>query len=338
MSLAACAARGPLEESPIIYPPPPDEPRVVYLRSHYGERDYIKKGFLDFIFGAPRIAGLPKAYGVYAAGDRIYAALTGAGAVVVIDTKMQKVSYIGGSGAGKLVEPIGLAGTADGTIFVSDASLNRVFGYDTHGNLKIAIGKKDEFKNPGGLAVNDELNRLYVVDSYDHSVKVYSTKGEPLFRFGVNGVGDGEFHYPSNVAIDRRNGNVYVVDTMNFRVQVFDKDGKYLRKFGTIGTSPGNFARPKGIGVDSEGHVYVVDAAFENFQILDENGVPLLFVGGAGTAPGYFQLPAGLYIDQKDRIYVADSMNGRIQVFQYLSEKWKKENPEEYKKYLFTGQ
>jgi len=29
-----------------------------------------------------------------------------------------------------------------------------------------------------------------------------------------------------------------------------------------------------------------------------------------------------------------DSFNHRVQVFQYLSEKWKKENPEKYKAYL----
>lgn len=335
---AGCAARSSLEETLLIYPPPPDEPRVVYLRSHRGEGDYVKRGFLDFIFGAPRVPSLPKAYGVYASGDKIYAALTGGAVVAVIDPIQKKVSYIGYRGAGKLVEPIGVAGSADGTIFVSDSKQKKIFGYDANGSLRIAIGNKDEFQNPAGLAVNNELGRLYVVDSYGHRVRVFSVKGEPLFQFGRNGSGDGEFHFPSNIAIDRRNGNVYVVDTMNFRIQVFDKDGKFLKKFGEIGDRPGNFSRPKGIGVDSEGHVYVVDAAFDNFQILDENGTPLLFIGSAGTEPGYFQLPAGLYIDEKDRIYITDSMNGRIQVFQYLSEKWKKENPEVYKKYQFTGQ
>ena len=99
---------------------------------------------------------------------------------------------------------------------------------------------------------------------------------------------------------------------------------------------PGTFSRPKGIGIDSDGHVYVVDAAFNNFQIFDETGQLLLFIGGEGNAPGQFQLPAGMYVDEKDRIYVVDSFNFRVQVFQYLSDRWKKEHPEEYNKYLLT--
>jgi sugar lactone lactonase YvrE len=44
--------------------------------------------------------------------------------------------------------------------------------------------------------------------------------------------------------------------------------------------------------------------------------------------------PAGLYIDENDKVYVVDTLNKRIQVYQYLSEKWKKDHPEEYNKYL----
>ncbi|HAK59476.1 MAG TPA: hypothetical protein DCO77_03700, partial [Nitrospiraceae bacterium] len=135
-------------------------------------------------------------------------------------------------------------------------------------------------------------------------------------------------------AIDKRNGKVYVTDTSNFRVQVFDQDGKFLMKVGGVGDTPGAFTRPKGLGIDSEGNVYVADAAFNNVQMFDENGRLLLYFGGIGKSPGFFLMPAGLSVDEKDRVYVADSLNGRVQVFQYFSEKWKKENPEEYKKYF----
>ena len=87
--------------------------------------------------------------------------------------------------------------------------------------------------------------------------------------------------------------------------------------------------------MDSEGHIYVTDAAFSNFQVFDENGQLLLFLGHLGRmGPGEFVLPAGLHVDEEDRIVIADQLNGRVQVFQYLSEKWQKNHPEEYKKYL----
>ena len=338
---SGCASTGSQKEQTALWwPAPPEEPRFAYVKFAQGEADFAQRGFWDSIFGAPPISRLRKPAGLYAYGGKVYVACTDAGSVAVIDDKARKVTYIGDSGTGKLSNPIGRAGTSDGSrIFVADAKLGKVYGYDTAtGELKLAIGKSNELKNPVGVALNEGLKRIYVLDSHEaEAVHVYSLTGEPLFRFGKRGLeADGMLYYPYGIAIDKRNGNVYIVDTQNFRVQVFDKDGVYVRKFGAMGDLPGTFSRPKGIGVDSEGHVYVVDTAFNNFQIFDEKGGLLMFIGAPGYDRGNFTGPSGLYVDENDRIYVADSLNGRVQIFQYLSEKWKKENPEEYKKYLLN--
>lgn len=337
LALAYGCGRAAVQEPLLLYPLPPDEPRIKYVRTYRGEIDFVKEGFFDLIFGKPPAPRLSKPYGVSARGDKIYVTQTGAASVAVIDTKEQKISYIGDMGStGRLAMPIGVAVAPSGMLIVSDSKLKKVFVYDEAGNFKGAIGKKDDFEAPSGIAINAELGRIYIVDSYGHRVSVYSLQGEPLFKFGRRGHDDAEFNFPTGIAIDRRNGNVYVVDTQNFRVQVFDKDGKFLRNFGTVGDTPGSFARPKGIGIDSEGHVYVTDAAFDNFQIFDETGRVLLYIGSAGSRPGYFQLPAGLYVDENDRIYVVDQLNRRVQVFQYLSEEWKRKNSEEFKKLQFN--
>jgi len=77
-----------------------------------------------------------------------------------------------------------------------------------------------------------------------------------------------------------------------------------------------------------------MDAAFDNFQIFNEKGKLLLYIGSFGSAPGHFILPAGMYIDKNDKIYVVDSINGRVEVFQYVSKKWRKQHPNKYKKLL----
>jgi len=334
ITLSGCASTP--EEKSLFWPAFPDEPRIAFVKSYMGESDLKEKGFFDKLFGGEHEA-LPKAYGVFAWDNKIYVTIT-SGTVLIFDEKEKKLSAFGGEGIARLSLPIGVAVSSDGTIYVSDAKKKGVFAFDQKGKLKLSIWKKDELKNPAGIAINDELGRLYVIDSYGHSVHAYTLQGEKLFQFGSNGDGDGEFHFPTNIAIDRRNGKLYVVDTQNFRVQVFDRDGKFLSKIGTLGDGFGSFSRPKGIGVDTEGHVYVVDAAFDNFQIFDDTGQLLLFMGAAGDAPGYFQLPAGLYVDENDRIYIVDSLNRRVQVFQYLSEKWKKKNPEQYQKYLVQSE
>ncbi len=330
-TLFGCAS-APLAERPMIFPAPPEEPKIVYLKSYKGRLDFRKSSILDAIFGPPVGSDFKKPYGVSALDGRIYVTETQYAGVAIFDTRQQTVKL-----RGNFALPVGVAAVSDGGYFVSDAKQKKVFGYDQNGILRVAVGKKDEFKNPAGIAANNDLKRLYVVDSYGHCVFAYSLHGEKLFQFGKNGQGDGEFHYPTNVAIDRRNGNVVVVDTQNFRVQIFDKDGKFVRKFGQLGDVQGTFSRPKGVGVDSEGHIYVADAAFDNFQVFDENGQLLIFIGSAGLGPGYFQLPAGLFVDEQDKVYVVDSLNARVQVFQYLSEKWKKEHPQEYQSYLLPA-
>jgi len=331
VGLAGCASAP--REVIVLYPDPPVEPKIAYLRSYSGSSDFRLPTFFDQIFGESVEEGFQKPYGVYAYQDKIYVPLTGHGDVAVLDTKARAMSYIGYDGEGKLRQPIGVAVTA-GTVFVADSALRRVMGYNAGGELTITIGDNREFQKPVGLAVNHSLSRLYVADSYGHKIIAFNPEGKLLFEFGKRGNRAGEFNYPTNLAVDQRNGSVYIVDTQNFRVQVFDKDGKYLREFGRLGDQPGTFSRPKGIGIDSEGHVYVADAAFANIQVFSETGEMLLFFGSAGMGPGQFRLPAGLCVDEQDRIYVSDSLNSRVQVFQYLSEKWKKENPEQYQKYL----
>jgi len=329
-------ATAPVEKQTLIWPEQPNEPRYVYLDSYYGELGLVEYGFWDRFFGVTSLPlPLLNPTSVFAINDRIYVSVPGSKHVAVIDTVKKQVTYLGTSGKGRLKRPLGVSGMPDGSlIFVSDIALKRVMGYGPNGELKVRIGDNNELKNPVGMAVNSSLNRLYVVDSRDHKVNVYSTTGSFLFSFGKPGQGDGQFLFPTSAAVEQGTGNVYVVDTQNFRVQVFDKDGKFLSKFGKLGDSVGTFSRPKGVAIDSEGHVYVMDAAFDSFQVFNENRDVLLVVGTAGIDRGQFNLPEGIYIDDKDRVYVADTLNGRVQVFQYLSEKWKKEHPEEYKKYL----
>jgi sugar lactone lactonase YvrE len=333
---AGCTEKLIKEEQPVPFPPPPSEPRFLYQRSIRGVVDFQRVSFFDKLFGVSVTDDLSKPFDVYASGDKVYISDTGNRQVLVVDLKAEKVQPLGEFGADALQAPTGVRGAPDGTLYVADGTRKLVQVYDAAGKVirKIGTGK---LTNPAGIALNIELERLYVADPKTHTVKVFSTRGEFLFTIGAEGGGgdDGQFVFPSFVAIDRRNGNVYVSDTNNFRIQVFDKDGAFLRKFGELGDAPGYFQRPKGIALDSEGHCYVVENVFNNFQIFNDEGKVLTWVGfGGRRGPGVFYGPSGLYIDEQDRIYVVDALNKRIQVFQYLSAAWKQQNPALYEQLL----
>lgn len=330
-----------VEDAIIVFPTAPSEPRVAYLDTYRGDKeDEIELNALDMFLGETIESKssnpvIIKPYGVSLYDGKVYAVDTAANFVYAIDEKTKDVLYIGRSGAGTLGGPVDVAFDSKGMVYVSDIRHKKVFVYDINGTFQYAIGDRLVFTHPTGIAIDKELNRLYVADTKGHNLKAFdlNTK-ELLFTVGKRGKGDGEFNFLTNIAIDIRNNNIVVSDTQNFRIQVFNKDGKFIRKFGKVGDRAGDFARPKGVGVDTEGHIYVADSAFNNIQIFSETGELLLYFGHAGyVKPGTFRLIAGLYIDENDKIVIADGFTGRIQTFQYLSEKWKKNNPQEYKKY-----
>ena len=320
--LSGCART--LSPVDLVWPNPPDDPKIRYVRGYSSGNEFGKTGldaFREVLFGDDVGGRLAKPYGVAADKEgRVYVTDSGQAMVWVFDEQTKKVTYLGTSGQGALKSPIGIAVDARGVIFVSDVTLKRVYGFDQKGKLVTAIGKGDELPRPAGLAIDPATNRLYVSDTKLHKIRVYDANtGAFVKEIGDRGTEDGKFNFPTNLFI--RRDKLYVGDTGNFRVQILDLEGKFLKKIGQLGDRLGDLARPKGIGVDSDGHIYVVDAAFDNFQIFNEEGKLLLYIGEAGTSPGKFWLPAGMYIDERDRIYVADQYNNRVQVFQYLKDK-----------------
>jgi len=322
----ACAPALPEKKKiDLVWPLPPDEPRIKYVDYFTNSLDLeVKKGVSELLFGEEKVDSLDKPYGVAVDKQgRVY--ITDLGRVWVIDFKNKTYRFIGDEpGVGRLNFPVGITTTSDNRVFVTDINLDRVFVFNPDGRFMSAIGEKGELDGPSGVAVDEKNRLIYVVDSKKHQVNVYSLDTFKKVRvMGKRGSENGEFNFPTNIALDKE-GRLYVVDTGNFRVQIFDSEGRFIKSMGKAGDTPGSFARPKGIAIDSEGHIYVVDAAFQNFQIFDFEGNILLFVGSAGVEPGQFLLPAGIAIDDEDRIYVINQIPPSLQIFEYMGEKWKK--------------
>jgi len=308
----------------LVWPPPPQKPRIQYLKTISGPADIgVKKSWLkraiDTVLGKEEIEErILRPYGVYADTERVYVTDPGRHIVHIFDMNERRYLQIREVGDEEVVSPIGISSDTNGDIFLSDSVLKRVMVFDRNGRYLRDIGRPDIFLRPAGIAIDPD--RVYVVDTHAHHVVVFDKKtGGMLFRFGQNGIEKGEFNYPTNIFI--KDGILYIMDSMNFRVQIFSRDGDFLSSFGKLGDGSGDFSKPKGIAVDSEGHIYVSDAHFDTVQIFNRDGTLLLGFGNTGRKEGEMMLPAGVFIDRNDKIYVADSYNNRVQVFQYLKEK-----------------
>lgn len=316
-----CAAKLP----DLYWPPPPNVPRIKYIKAYRNAADLGKGSIaMTILLGANTSFSLKKPMSVFVSTDnKIYVTDTANADVIIFDLEKKKGTSLRAMGAGGFFKPIGFAKDSTGRMFISDSQTDRVVVISAEGKPLPNLKPGTPFKQPTGLAIDEEHKRLYVTDTHEHHIEVFDLETlEYIQTIGNRGSEEGEFNYPAHITVDDK-GTLYVVDTMNGRVQTFDRRGRFIMAFGQFGDVPGMFARPKGISVDSEGHIYVVDAAFNNVQIFDEEGNVLMDFSNYGFGRGEMILPAGIFIDEDDFIYVVDSWNARVEVFEYLGEKHK---------------
>lgn len=123
-----------------------------------------------------------------------------------------------------------------------------------------------EFNRAEGICV-DSQNRLYVADSCNHRIQIFSSDGKFLREYGKAGTGKGQLSYPYDIAVDAH-GFQFVCEFGNSRVQVFDANCQPVEIIGGPGAAPGRFANPWGVALDSHGNLYVADALNHRVQKL----------------------------------------------------------------------
>ncbi|MHB8882089.1 MAG: 6-bladed beta-propeller [Thermodesulfovibrionales bacterium] len=311
----------------LVWPAPPETPRVEYLWSLYaflpeGEKESRELyEELDAVSERALIPYLlrPNSLAVDGSG-RLFILDQGVPRVSVVDLKTKNAVHFGTEGEGRLIMPVAVATDAKENVYVTESETSKVNRYSADGRFTGVLGTDGLFKRPTGIACDSKSGRVFVVDTGAQDIKVLDSTGRYLFDFGRRGDGDGEFNYPTHIAADQ-NGKLYVTDALNFRIQIFDQDGRFLGKFGRHGDTYADFERPKGIAADTFGNIYVADAAQDMIKIFDSHGKLLLFLGETGRLPGNFIMPLGISIDNQNNIYVTDTYNMRVQAFRLIRER-----------------
>ena len=210
--------------------------------------------------------------------------------VLKFNSKGEYQSYFGSSDLegkkvnGKFFEPIDVAVTAGGDLWVSDSQRNRLQKFNSKGEYLSKIEPEalssGQLDHPAGIAI-DSAGNIWVANKWENNVKEFSSGGTYIRTVGKAGTGNGEFNEPEGIAVDAED-HVWVADTGNNRIQQFSNSGSYISKFGSIGNPAGYFVQPQAIEVKPSGDLLIVDH------------------GNEGAAPGRVQqfTTAGEYVTQ----------------------------------------
>lgn len=177
-----------------------------------------------------------------------------------------------GTNAAEFMLPRAVAVDSRGEVFVSEYGLvERVQRFAPHGERLLAGfghagNAPGEFNRPEGVCL-DAQDRLYVADSCNHRIQVFSREGKLIRAYGRPGKGIGEFSYPYDICVDAA-GRQYVCEFGNSRIQVFDANDQPLEVIGGPGLAPGQFNNPWGVALDSAGNLYVADSQNHRVQKL----------------------------------------------------------------------
>ena len=149
------------------------------------------------------------------------------------------------------------------------------------GELDLKFNQGQEFKGPGGVAVNTQGD-IAVVDNLGHCVFVFNKEGNCLKQIGKEGTHPGQFKYPYDVLF-LNNNELLIADQSNNRIQHINiQTGSVVKTFGKKGEGKGHFKTPLSICLDDTERIVVSEFSNNRVQVMSKEGEALFTIGDNG--------------------------------------------------------
>lgn len=220
--------------------------------------------------------------------------------------------YLRQFGTATIVNPSAVAvDQSSGSAYVSATSpegAQEIFAFEPSTGAALttitgAATPQESFSEVSAVAVDQEANELYVLDSAREEIDEFSASGEYVGQFGDASEEPGPFpagDVLAGIAVDPTSGDVLVSDETADTVTRFTASGAYLSQFGRPGSGDAQFDGAAGVAVAASGTVYVVDREGSRVEELSATGHFLEELHAAS--------PRAVAINSAtDEVYVGDS-------------------------------
>ncbi len=213
----------------------------------------------------------------------------------------------------------------DGNLYVADTWNYQILVLSPEGEVLNRWGEPGEygqnaqtepvygFWGPRDVVVDGE-GRVFVADTGNKRVRVYTSDGQHIRDIGSAGSAPGQLDEPSGLAL-HPDGRLFVADYWNRRISVFNVNGEFLYTF------------PVRAWYDEQGNrpYMAVDVARDQLYVTDPDAGRVLVYNTAGDCLGSFGQPSregfdatqfrvsgGVAVGSDGAVFVSDAGTGRV--------------------------
>ena len=263
------------------------------------------------IFDKSSITVAEPGYGISDVGLRIVD--NAAGVIFRYNMKTGRMKLLWGAGDHIKGDVTDIYLASDKSFYLTDVEGRRALHFSPDGKLLKIYKHPPNIFRPIAITVDEKRKEVLIADeTYSHIVAFDMQKAEPIYGMGDRGNGPGKFRIITDmIAIP---DGFLVSDRIELRVQVLDREGNFVAEFGR-----GEVTFPTALAVDAAGRVFVSDKADSTIKVF-KAGKLIDTIGRNGYGNGEFRYISDMKV-AGNNLYVVDSLNGRIQVFEFLPEK-----------------
>ncbi|XP_058124206.1 RING finger protein nhl-1-like [Anopheles ziemanni] len=213
-------------------------------------------------------------------------------------------------------------------LYVAGSECRIVFGINKANGQIMQKITHEELSYPQGLAFDAERKEMFVSDTWNHCIFVFSHDGNLLRKLCSKGDQAGQLRSPQGIAFSS-DDFIFVCDTGNDRIQCLSAmDGKLHSQFGRLtkdqlikasltktAARMVDLKNPTDIAVQKDASLLVLDAGNRRVKMFNKFGEQLLEFGQTGTINGQFQYPEVIGVDPAGFILVGDGGNAKVLVY-----------------------